>query len=152
MNLRGGFGENLWTQERSTSSPSHLVFTLLQLCTLGCRYRPEQQQLQYIQLLHIWQHKAHNLFVSHCNREKWIPQIILQCFRDLIICGCANANVGRIYYSPSCALMCYCIQLSLYLKVITFSHILCKLCVCLFLCDCDVIWLFLWDQMNLIWC
>lgn len=88
----------------------------------------------------IWQHKAHNLFVSHCNREKWILQIALQCFRELIMCGCANANGAQVFYSPSYALMWYCIELSLYLKVITFFlYSSCKLFVnfCAFVMSSD---------------
>lgn len=68
------------------------------------------------------------IFVSHCNHEKWILEITLQCFRDLIICGCANANGAQLFYSPSCALMWYCIQLSLYL------FISCANCVFVYFC------------------
>lgn len=45
--------------------------------------------------------------------RKWILQVAVQCFRDLIIRGCAHAN-AQIFYSPCCAFRWYHIQLSLY--------------------------------------
>lgn len=49
----------------TTSAPSHLILALQQLpCTLGRGNRPEREQPQHIQLLHVWQHCVHNLLVS----------------------------------------------------------------------------------------